>query len=153
MDTSEYSKINMSDESTSSKPKNPTRSKNESLKPIHLVILIHGLFGSPANVATVSEELYRVHGSINTTEEVSEREGDEVGVEVQNDGETGADIYREVGGVKGKEKILGSGKDRKDELVVYCCNSFGFGHTWDGIDVNAQRAAKEVSSSHISFLV
>lgn len=37
------------------------------------------------------------------------------------------------------------GKDRKDELVVYSCNSFGFGHTWDGVDINAQRAAKEVS--------
>jgi hypothetical protein len=108
-------------------------------KPIHLVILIHGLFGSPANVATVAEELYAVHGSIDTAADPQTRgsDADAAGVEVSTS-QAGGERYREV------VAPSSGGRDRKDELVVYACNSFGFGHTWDGIDVNAQRAADEV---------
>lgn len=34
--------------------------------------------------------------------------------------------------------------ETKGQVAVYNCNSFGWGHTWDGVDVNAERAADEV---------
>jgi hypothetical protein len=38
-------------------------------KPVHLVILIHGLYGSPDNLAVVAEEL-RAYGGVKTDYEV-----------------------------------------------------------------------------------
>jgi hypothetical protein len=35
-----------------------------------------------------------------------------------------------------------------ERLVVYRCSSFTGSRTWDGIDVNAHRAAEEVSGAH-----
>lgn len=108
----------------------PISSTSSSKKSIHLVILIHGLFGSPANVEAVAEELYNQHGDSSASVEDTFKDGSEE--------------YREIIFAIDGNGTKGKGKDRKDELVVYSCNSFGWGHTWDGIDINAHRAAKEV---------
>lgn len=67
---------------------------------VHLVVLIHGLYGSPANLTVVEEEIIRA--------------GSE---------QTGLDAPR---------------------VLVHVCKSFTGSHTWDGIDVNAWKASKEV---------
>lgn len=141
---------------------------SDSSKPVHLVILIHGLFGSSANVATVAEELYHIHrgsssrasaspGDLSTTDSIKDGKEDAEGGVLEEETENGGMRYREDqetpieadtgSGEAGGTASLGSDGEgrREEELVVYSCNSFGFGHTWDGIDINAQRAAKEVS--------
>ena len=69
-------------------------------RPVHLVILIHGLYGSPSNLKVVAEELAKA-------------------AEAKEEGEY--------------------------EVVVHLTKSFSGSHTWDGVDVNAHRAADEVS--------
>jgi pimeloyl-ACP methyl ester carboxylesterase len=70
---------------------------------VHLVVLIHGLYGSPANLSVI------------------------------------------------KEEIINAGADQPGpsppEIVVLVCKSFSGSHTWDGIDVNAFRASKEIDQA------
>lgn len=67
---------------------------------VHLVVLIHGLYGSPANLAVIEEEVVRA-------------------------GQTQSGV-------------------NPPEVLIHICKSFTGSHTWDGIDVNAWRASKEV---------
>ncbi len=66
------------------------------MQPVHLIILIHGLYGSPLNLAVVRSELEEV------------------------------------------------GRHSELPIAIYSATSFSGSHTWDGIDVNAHRTAKEV---------
>lgn len=82
---------------------------------VHLVLLIHGLYGSPANLAVVREEVIRAARSgLNSTQS----------------------------GLSGDHED-GSGTDESD-VVVLVATSFTGSHTWDGIDVNAHRASVEI---------
>lgn len=67
------------------------------MQPVHLIILVHGLYGNPANLSVVQSEL-------------------------------------EIAAI-----------DAKPSIVVYALASFTGSRTWDGVDVNAHRAAQEVS--------
>jgi hypothetical protein len=71
-------------------------------RPIHLIILIHGLYGSPSNLKVLAEEI----------------------------------------GIASEAKEQG-----EHEVVVHLTKSFSGSHTWDGVDVNAHRAADEVRTS------
>ena len=82
---------------------------------MHLILLIHGLYGSPANLAVVKEEVIRAARS---------------GSRSTNSGPSGDDED-------------GHGPDQSD-VVVLVATSFKGSHTWDGIDVNAHRASIEI---------
>jgi len=82
---------------------------------VHLVLLIHGLYGSPANLAVVREEVIRAARSgSNSTQS---------GLSGDHEYESGAD---------------------ESDVVVLVATSFTGSHTWDGIDVNAHRASVEI---------
>ena len=66
------------------------------MQSIHLIVLIHGLYGIVDNLAIIRSELEE------------------------------------------------NGRDLDSHIVTYITTSFTGSHTWDGIDVNAHRAAKEV---------
>jgi hypothetical protein len=94
---------------------------------IHLIVLIHGLYGNPDNLAVVKEELERASPSSRT--------------------DKGKRKAREVDDESEVEALLdGAGSDSDDrlEVQVLVCKSFTGSHTWDGIDVNAHKAAKEI---------
>jgi hypothetical protein len=82
---------------------------------VHLILLIHGLYGSPANLAVIKEEVIRAARS---------------GSRSTNSGPSGDDED-------------GHGPDQSD-VVVLVATSFKGSHTWDGIDVNAHRASIEI---------
>ncbi len=69
------------------------------MQPVHLIILIHGLYGTPSNLAVIRSELEE------------------------------------------------AGRHAELPIAAYTTTSFTGSHTWDGIDVNAHRAAKEVCGS------
>ena len=90
---------------------------------VHLIVLIHGLYGNPNNLAVVKEELERAY---------SRERKDEDEVEDLLDPTSSS-------------SSSGSRSRRDDlELRVLVCKSFTGSHTWDGIDVNAHKAAGEV---------
>ncbi|KAL7419947.1 hypothetical protein Q5752_005866 [Cryptotrichosporon argae] len=81
---------------------------------VHLVFLLHGLFGSPANLGALVSALERTHTA------------------AESRGEGGVDDSDEGTGNAGLE------------LRVLLAKSYVGGRTWDGIDVNAWRAADEL---------
>ena len=111
--------------------------------PVHLVILIHGLYGSPTNLAVVHEELLEAGESkVSLSESQSQVDIDsgsefEVETHLNNDEQSGR-----PGGPGGRGQSRGHGL----EVVGYLVNSFTGSMTWDGIDVNAYRASKEVDA-------
>ena len=68
------------------------------MQPVHLIVLIHGLYGTPDNFAVLAAELPRASDDLQP----------------------------------------------KLPIVVYITTSFTGSKTWDGVDVNAHRAAEEV---------
>ena len=93
---------------------------------IHLILLIHGLYGSPKNLSVTAEELHKAalsNGS-NASSNLSTSTSASTSI---------AD-----------EDNIDEGIDEKDEVVVHIAKSFTGSHTWDGVDVNAERAAKEL---------
>lgn len=66
------------------------------MRPVHLILLIHGLYGTPANLSVVRAELEH------------------------------------------------AAQESELPVVIHITTSFTGSHTWDGIDVNAHRAAQEV---------
>ena len=77
------------------------------MQAVHLIILIHGLYGTPVNLAVVQSEL----------------------------------------------KLAAENSYRSLPAVSYVTQSFTGSHTWDGIDVNAHRAAKEVRKMKLCRLI
>lgn len=142
----------------------------------HLVVLIHGLFGSTSNLEVLAEELISVANSESPSSsgwtEAVEHAGDmdkaaaspslggadtinarEPPITPRRSARTRARITELSNGAE--EVIVPASPTRSGtgigKVVVYNCNSFGWGHTWDGVDVNAERAADEVRLSD-SFL-
>lgn len=91
---------------------------------VHLIVLIHGLYGNPTNLAVVKEELERAYSRDRKDEE-----------EVEN-------LLDSTSSSCSKSKY---GRDDL-ELRVLVCKSFTGSHTWDGIDVNTHKAAGEVDA-------
>ena len=69
------------------------------MQPVHLIVLTHGLYGTPDNFAVLASELPRAYDDL---------------------------------------------QQPKLPIVVYITISFTGSKTWDGVDVNAHRAAEEV---------
>lgn len=116
--------------------------KGESQR-VHLVVLIHGLYGSPENLHTVREELLAVVDR-------DEAQRDEGEVEALLDGEvvTGAAARtRSKGKGRARSATPAEHEQRRErmKLEVLLCQSFQGSKTWDGVDVNAHRASQEVS--------
>ena len=105
---------------------------------VHLVVLIHGLYGSPANLAVVNEEVHRAA----STSSISQAE--QAGPSSPYDGgyaesETEVDqLLSEPGPLDSSSLVPGP------EVVTLLVNSFTGSHTWDGIDINAHRARREL---------
>ncbi|KAL1411241.1 hypothetical protein Q8F55_002192 [Vanrija albida] len=89
--------------------------------PVHLVVLLHGLYGAPANLWCLEAEARALHAEL--------REGS--------------------GGASGDAKARSDDDDdaavTAPQLAVLVAKSYVGQRTWDGIDVNAHRAADEVS--------
>ncbi|ORX36237.1 putative serine esterase-domain-containing protein [Kockovaella imperatae] len=105
---------------------------------IHLVVIIHGLYGSPANLRTIDEEVRR-----------AAEEATDISSSCQNQSSEEPDPARSKQGLR---------------TVTLLLKSFTGSHTWDGIDVNAHKAKDEImheisalegdgrSVTHISFM-
>lgn len=93
---------------------------------VHLVLLLHGLYGSPANLWCLEEELAAVHNGV--AGGASGASGDEDEERVQSAAAEAAAARPDLA------------------LVVLNAKSYVAARTWDGIDVNAQRVAEEVGT-------
>lgn len=132
---------------------------------IHLIVLIHGLYGNPDNLAVVKEELERAgsssasssSSSSSATVKSSDRKGKaKEATAASSEDEDEYDLIEDVldldeAGSAGSPRDLvvepgspDSGSRNRLELKVFVCRSFTGSHTWDGIDVNAHRASKEI---------
>ena len=89
---------------------------------VHLIVLIHGLYGNPNNLAVVKEELERA--------------------DRRNRGDEDEDEVEDLLDLSPTTTTIENGL----ELKILICKSFTGSHTWDGIDVNAHKAAGEVDS-------
>jgi len=83
---------------------------------VHLVLLLHGLYGSPANLWCLEEEIANLNKSAQEAAAAAEEEAS-------------------------------PGGSTPPDIVVLNASSYGGAHTWDGIDVNAQRVEQEVSTT------
>lgn len=93
---------------------------------VHLIVLIHGLYGNPGNLAVVKEELERAAASATSA----------IGDSVE-DGQDEDEVETQL--------LLPSSRSGSVPARILVLKSFQGSHTWDGIDVNAHRAAREVS--------
>jgi hypothetical protein len=124
---------------------------------IHLIVLIHGLYGNPDNLAVVKEEIERAGSSASTSTSPSitgfkspsssDRKGKGKGrtkaLEACIEEEGECDIVEDIldrGDTEPGSKSTRPGLD----VRVFVCKSFTGSHTWDGIDVNAHRASREI---------
>ncbi|WWD16888.1 hypothetical protein CI109_101320 [Kwoniella shandongensis] len=100
---------------------------SSNLVPVHLIILIHGLYGSTLNLKVVEEELIRAGGEV----------------------EQGASASSHGGPPTTSKSSTGHKSEYKDggggiETVVYLAQSIKGPRTWDGIDICAHRITEEV---------
>ena len=89
---------------------------------VHLIVLIHGLYGNPNNLAVVKEELERA--------------------DRRNRGDEDEDEVEDLLELSPTTTTIENGL----ELKILICKSFTGSHTWDGIDVNAHKAAGELDA-------
>ena len=107
---------------------------------VHLIVLIHGLYGNPDNLAVVKDELERA-SSHGTSSGYRDREEDEV--------EDLLDPSSSASSSSSSSSTRSRRNKRKDglETKILVCKSFTGSHTWDGIDVNAHKAANEIDAT------
>lgn len=91
------------------------------MQPTHLVILIHGLYGTPLNLKAVAEELVSLSLSRSSNDEDGGQQSTSSASTFSSSKPNGVNTH--VLNVKSNEGV----------------------HTWDGIDVCAHRVAEEVS--------
>ena len=106
---------------------------------VHLIVLIHGLYGNPENLVVVKEELERAS---------------QLGIRPGRKGKQAKGSIEEVDEVEdllsatppsSSSTSTTSSRDNDElELKILVCKSFTGSHTWDGIDINAHKAAAEV---------
>lgn len=94
--------------------------------PVHLILLIHGLYGSPKNLSVTAEELHNAALPSSSSSTHVAPSSSSYDHDHQSAGE--------------------QGDPERDEVVVHIAKSFTGSHTWDGIDVNAERAARELDT-------
>jgi len=100
---------------------------------VHLIVLIHGLYGNPDNLKVVKEELERVSRH-ETSSRYQDREEDEVEALLES---------------SSSASLPSSTRSRRSklEIKILVCKSFTGSHTWDGIDVNAHKASGEIDDT------
>ncbi|WVR04562.1 hypothetical protein IAU60_001569 [Kwoniella sp. DSM 27419] len=100
---------------------------------VHLVVLIHGLWGSPAHLAAANEELERAWADSRSRSSSGCEEGH---VKV-----------KDVGGLEEDPVVttrLAGGEEQAGELVIMIAGGMTSQLTYDGVDVCASRVAYEV---------
>ena len=135
---------------------------------VHLIVLIHGLYGNPSNLAVVKEELERASSIAKSESEPGSssqghrRRGTQQGTSANYDGtdqheidsNSNSDDNSDTGNPQnGEEEEVDNLLEPTSRYTgrkiipsrILVLKSFEGSHTWDGIDINAQRAAKEVS--------
>ncbi|WVR04162.1 hypothetical protein IAU60_001161 [Kwoniella sp. DSM 27419] len=103
--------------------------------PVHLIILIHGLYGSTLNLAAVEQELLALAGSTGS------QQGDSA------DTSNRVEVAKRPPGIPQSAASSSEATDRPKkslETVVYLPRCIKGARTWDGVDVCAQRIAEEV---------
>ena len=99
--------------------------------------MIHGLYGNPDNLKVVKEELEQASGH-GTSSDVSRfRDGEEDEVEDLLDPSSSASSSSSTRSRRSKNR-------NGLEVNILVCKSFTGSHTWDGVDVNAHKAAGEI---------
>ncbi|WVQ97967.1 hypothetical protein IAU59_005087 [Kwoniella sp. CBS 9459] len=133
---------------------------------VHLVVLIHGLWGSPAHLAVAKEELekawLKAHGRRSKSDSASaEKESEDVEgppedpvitsrLTKSNDQAFSNDQHQngrnghQSNGVAGGGRDAGDDEDVDDELVIMIAGGMTSQLTYDGVDVCASRVAYEV---------
>jgi hypothetical protein len=128
---------------------------------VHLIVLIHGLYGNPDNLAVVKEELERAapgssapsSSSSSTGAPTVDRKGKGKAQETEEeeydlvDVEDILDLDEPALGNDDEDQardLDGDGDESGLEVKILVCKSFTGSHTWDGIDINAHRASKEI---------
>jgi triacylglycerol esterase/lipase EstA (alpha/beta hydrolase family) len=103
---------------------------------IHLIVLIHGLYGNPSNLAVVKDELKRASSLAKSSIDRSL---------IYTKDDRDAD---ENGEVEEVDMLLGRSSRNTGRRIMFSrvlvLQSFEGSHTWDGVDINAQRASTEV---------
>ncbi|WOO81083.1 Putative lipase [Vanrija pseudolonga] len=89
--------------------------------PVHLVVLLHGLYGAPANLWCLEAEAAALH------EELRKGSGESGESDVERSTDDADDVSAPA-----------------PQLAVLVAKSYVGQRTWDGIDVNAHRAADEI---------
>jgi hypothetical protein len=107
---------------------------------VHLIVLIHGLYGNPDNLKVVKEELERASGQ-GTSSEAS-RYRDEEEDEVENLLDPSSSASSSPSSSSSQSRTSKHKVELETRILV--CKSFTGSHTWDGIDVNAYKAAGEI---------
>ncbi|KAK1926452.1 putative serine esterase-domain-containing protein [Papiliotrema laurentii] len=111
-------------------------------KNVHLVILIHGLWGSPAHLFAAKEELENAWKAKTGGNELeTEVVGDEEDPTITTSLGSGPRGRGGRGGSQGQAEGEGSGQE---ELVVVIAGGMTSQLTYDGVDVCASRVAWEV---------
>jgi hypothetical protein len=131
---------------------------------VHLIVLIHGLYGNPDNLAVVKEELERAASGSSASAPSSSSSTGASTVDRKGKGKAKGTEEEEYDLVD-VEDILdldeptlendnnhqardgdGDGDESGNglEVRILVCKSFTGSHTWDGIDINAHRASKEI---------
>ena len=126
---------------------------------VHLIVLIHGLYGNTSNLAVVKQELERATSLASTSRSRSSSSSSSSSSAylISKD-----DRSPSTDSTHGREDVEREGEEEEDEVdsllesqnrysgrtilpsTVLVLKSFEGSHTWDGIDINAQRAAQEV---------
>jgi len=106
---------------------------------VHLIVLIHGLYGNPDNLAVVKDELERA-SKLETSSRYQSGEEDEVEDLLDPSSTASSSSSSSTRSRRNKRK------DRL-ETKILVCKSFTGSHTWDGIDVNAHKAANEIDAT------
>lgn len=115
-------------------------------KGVHLVLLIHGLYGSPQNLDVVKEELLAADLGSHCFAPLGSgsRNPEDDSHHYREDEDEEAEVLSELGfGESHKGTSQGS---TRLEVIPLVATSFTWARTWDGVDVNAHRAAEEVDA-------
>lgn len=144
--------------SASSKP-----FKSSATTQVHLIVLIHGLYGNPTNLGVVKEELERAsrlaqeYGSDGPDKKgkgkARVRAPARADTDIDNDGEEDEDqveaqLLPPPSPLGGSTSWHRGGRVMRTRVLVL--KSFQGSRTWDGIDINAHRAAREVCDRSIA---
>lgn len=108
---------------------------------VHLVLLLHGLYGAPANLWCLEEEV--AAAGARARETAAGAAG--AGAAAAADSAPASHHLSAAPTQSGAKGVDDPAADRALQIAVLNARSYEHARTWDGIDVNAHRVGEEVS--------